>query len=521
MNPTTATAAALLCLLASVPVCANAADSVPETPASAGAPVVTDEPLIPVQSGDLPQQAIRELRVGGARDLTERPASLWARIRNGFAMPNLNTPAVREQEDFYANRPEHIRRVVERSRRYLFHIVEEIERRGMPSELALLPIIESAFNPVALSPAQAAGIWQFIPSTGQSFGLTQNWWIDGRRDIVMATGAALDYLQKLYGMFGTWELALAAYNCGAGCVQRAIQRNALRGERIDFSSLPLPAETRAYVPRLQAVKNIIADPQQFNIALPDIRNEPFFGSVRVQQHVDVKVAAKLAGMTVEEFLLLNPAHNRPVINANKHSTLLLPLDRLDQFTANLGAAERLSAWQIYSPRNGEALESVARRFRIPLAQLRQVNGIPARVRLASGERDLLVPSGPGVTTEPALHALRAPPPAGRAAAAAPRSAPRLAAAAPRSTPAGDRQLAPARPSAAQTRTSPGSRPPSAARRPQIAQAPRGSTNARGAPTRPPATASGQRLAAAQPASSPRRVHVAQNQRPNGNGQKLR
>ena len=164
-----------------------------------------------------------------------------------------------------------------------------------------------------------------IPSTGLNFGLRQNAWLDGRRDILLSTEAALDYLQKLYDMFGSWDLALAAYNCGEGCVQRAIARNALRGERVDFSSLQLPAETRAYVPKLQAVKNIIANPQQFNMTLADVPNEPYFGTVQVEQHMDVKVAAKLAGMTVEEFVALNPAHNRSVINVNKLPTLLLEM----------------------------------------------------------------------------------------------------------------------------------------------------------------------------------------------------
>ncbi len=218
-----------------------------ESPRTAEPAALAD--LEPALAAVLPAAPVRDLPVVlPGRDLTTAPSSLWTRIRNGFAMPDLATPAVRLEEDFYANRPDHLRRVAERSRRYLFHVVEAVERRGMPSELALLPIIESAFNPVAVSPARAAGMWQFIPSTGQTFGLRQNWWLDGRRDILLSTEAALDYLQKLYDMFGSWELALAAYNCGEGCVQRAIARNGMRGERLDFSSLQLPAETRAYVP---------------------------------------------------------------------------------------------------------------------------------------------------------------------------------------------------------------------------------------------------------------------------------
>ncbi|MBC7781167.1 MAG: transglycosylase SLT domain-containing protein, partial [Proteobacteria bacterium] len=337
---------------------------------------------------------LRELNLVPAADLTKPPASLWSRVRRGFAMPDLVHAQVRQEEDFYANRPDHLRRVAERSKRYLYHIVEVVERRGMPSELALLPIIESAFNPVAMSGARAAGMWQFIPSTGLNFGLAQNWWLDGRRDILLSTEAALDYLQKLYDMFGSWELALAAYNCGEGCVQRAIARNALRGEKVDFASLQLPAETRAYVPKLQAVKNIIANPQQFNLTLPEVPNEPFFGTVKVQQHMDVKVAAKLAGMTVEEFTALNPAHNRSVINVNKLSTLLLPLDRVNQFAAGLRdiGQRAMVSMRIYTPRAGESIDLIAKRHGITPTALKRANDLPVKVKSIPGDVDLMIPS---------------------------------------------------------------------------------------------------------------------------------
>ena len=374
-----------------------------ESPRTAEPAALAD--LEPALAAVLPAAPVRDLPVVlPGRDLTTAPSSLWTRIRNGFAMPDLATPAVRLEEDFYANRPDHLRRVAERSRRYLFHVVEAVERRGMPSELALLPIIESAFNPVAVSPARAAGMWQFIPSTGQTFGLRQNWWLDGRRDILLSTEAALDYLQKLYDMFGSWELALAAYNCGEGCVQRAIARNGMRGERLDFSSLQLPAETRAYVPKLQAVKNIVANPSQFGITLADIPNEPFFTTVQLQQHIDVKVAAKLAGLSVDELLALNPAHNRTVINANKLPTLLLPLDRVNQFhdALNSSAEAPLASLRIYSPRDGEPLDAIARRFGITVAALRMANDLPPRARAATGDRDLVVPPAGSALTGRAL-----------------------------------------------------------------------------------------------------------------------
>ncbi|MCA3107114.1 MAG: transglycosylase SLT domain-containing protein [Rhodocyclaceae bacterium] len=398
---------------------------------------------------------ISDISLVPASDLTQPPTSLWTRLRNGFGMPDLVHPAVRQEEDFYANRPDHLRRVVERSRRYLFHIVEVIERRGMPAELALLPIIESAYNPVAVSPARAAGMWQFIPSTGLNFGLRQNAWLDSRRDILLSTEAALDYLQKLYDMFGSWELALAAYNCGEGCVQRAIARNALRGDRVDFSSLQLPAETRAYVPKLQAVKNIIANPRQFNMTLADVPNEPYFGTVQVEQHMDVKVAARLAGMTVEEFVALNPAHNRSVINVNKLPTLLLPLDRMTQFSAGLrDLGERaLASVRIYTPRAGEPLDQIARRNGVTLAALRRSNDLPQRMRAAAGDVDLLIPTGASAQfEEPPVRAAR---PVARSAAA-----------------------------------------------PRTAAAPRGAATARGTP-RPPLAAAGSRQPARPAATSPR------------------
>src|SRR5258705_5846077 len=195
-------------------------------------------------------------------DLTLRPTSLWQRIRNGFGLPDMSSPLVREQEEWFAKRPDYISRTVARSSRYLYYIVEQIEKRNMPSEIALLPIIESAYNPVAYSRAHASGIWQFIPSTGKLYGLQQNFWYDGRRDVTAATNAALDYLEKLYEMFGSWDLALAAYNWGEGAVSRSIAKNVAKGLPTDYRSLTMPAETRYYMPKLQAVKKIIANPAQ-------------------------------------------------------------------------------------------------------------------------------------------------------------------------------------------------------------------------------------------------------------------
>jgi membrane-bound lytic murein transglycosylase D len=282
--------------------------------------------------------------------------------------------------------------MVARAERYLYYIVEEVEKRGMPSEIALLPMIESAYNPNAYSTSHASGIWQFIPSTGKTYGLKQTWWQDERRDVLAATRAALDYLEKLYEMFGSWELALASYNWGEGAVGRAIQRNEAKGLRADYLSLDMPAETRNYIPKLMAVKNIIARPESFGLTLAEVQNKPYFTVVSTDKHIDVKVAAKLADMPVEEFQALNPSHNRPVIRADTSQQILLPTDRAQTFQANLESTDRpLTSWQSYRIEQGDRIERIAQRFGIALSQLKEVNSIPARLRSLVG-LTILVPS---------------------------------------------------------------------------------------------------------------------------------
>jgi membrane-bound lytic murein transglycosylase D len=324
-------------------------------------------------------------------DISTPSVDLWERIRNGFAMAELNSIEVRNSENLYAGRPEYINRIVERSRRYLFHIVEEVERRGMPTEIALLPIIESAFNPTAYSRSHASGIWQFIPSTGKNYGLQQNWWHDDRRDIVAATNAALDYLQNLHRMFGDWELALASYNWGEGAVGRSLARNRNNGLPTDFSSIRKPSETRNYVPKLIAMRNIISNPAAFGIVLESIPNQPYFEQVATTQHIDVKLAASLADISMDEFNALNPAHNRPVINVNGSRTLLLPVDKVETFTANLENHDKpLVSWQAYQAKRGETADRISARQGISVARLREVNGIARHGKIAPGQT-LLVP----------------------------------------------------------------------------------------------------------------------------------
>ncbi len=312
-------------------------------------------------------------------------ADLWERIRDGFSMAAVDNGRVIQQVEWFETHQSYVDRLVERSRKYLFFIVEEVQKRGMPTEVALLPIVESAFNPVAISPAKASGIWQFMPATGKAYGMRQNWWYDGRRDIVAATNGALDYLEKLHTQFGTWDLALAAYNCGEGAVARAVERNQRAGRPTDYASLNLPEETRNYVPKLLAAREIVADPAAHGLILPTIADAPYFAVVTTNKHVDLAVAAKFANLNVDDFLALNPGYNRPVILAQGEQTILVPVDIAEAFTARLNDPEaRLVSWRPHRLRRGENLASVASRFGMSSDELKRINGISALRRVAGG-----------------------------------------------------------------------------------------------------------------------------------------
>jgi membrane-bound lytic murein transglycosylase D len=318
---------------------------------------------------------------------------LWHRIRMGFVLEPMESALVAENEAWYAGRPEYIKRFVDRGSLYLHHIVEEVEKRGMPTEIALLPVIESAFTPKAYSRAKASGLWQFIPSTGKNYGLTQDWWRDNRNDVVASTSAALNYLQRLYDMFGSWELALAAYNCGEGRVSRAIAANQKKGLATDYLSLKLPDETRNYVPRLIAVKNIVLAPASYGIELESVPNQPYFTAVPAPQKIDVPLAAKLADMSVAEFVALNPAHNKPVAVAPT-GTLIVPLDKADTFRENLESYDKpFVTWTTTMGKKGESLDAIAKRHHVAPAELRAVNDslkLDKNQRLKSAQQ-VLVP----------------------------------------------------------------------------------------------------------------------------------
>lgn len=322
---------------------------------------------------------------------------LWNRVRAGFRMAESDPALTRVHEEWYGSHPAYVERAVERSRRYLYFIVDEVEKRGMPMEIALLPIIESAYNPQAESPMKASGIWQFIPSTGRVYGLKQNAWFDGRRDVLSATRAALDYLENLYGMFGDWELALAAYNCGEGCVQRAQSKRG--GKSVDYSNLKLPTETRHYVPKLIAVRNIVLNPQRYGISLGEVANEPYFMRVTLSQPMEARQAARLADMDLEEFLSLNPGFQRRVIHTDSHDVLLLPTDRVETFQFNLHRqGVEKSSLRSYQAKRGETVGKIAALFGVSVDWLKEHNPVTLHHGKLAQAQTLLVPARAGTAT---------------------------------------------------------------------------------------------------------------------------
>lgn len=377
--------ALLLCLPVSAPLFAEGDASLQLDPAySLSEPGGLHRP----QTLEIREQHVRVPTV----DLTVETSDLWERIRRGFSMPDLNTDLVTDRQIYYINRPGALRQIFTRGQRYLYYIVEELERRGMPTELALLPMVESAFNPMALSSAQASGLWQFIPSTGKTYKLEQNWWVDERRDVIASTSAALDYLQTIYEMHGDWQLALASYNWGEGAVGRAVAKNRAAGLPTEYQFLNMPGETRYYVPKLQALKNIVAQPELFGITLPAIPNRPYFATVESRVALDLATAARLAETPVDEILALNPGYKRPVLPTNGSQSLVIPASQVETFLINLSRHDPSSgSWSTYELQDGEGLEGVADRLGISASRLRQVNGLSPRARIGSGYT-LIVPS---------------------------------------------------------------------------------------------------------------------------------
>jgi membrane-bound lytic murein transglycosylase D len=354
--------------------CANLADPTQTT---------THGELSPIAKGNVKRDNVAKL---------DLPNDLWERIRKGYKMPELENELANDRTQWYSAKPDYLQRMTERSNKYLYHIVEELEARNMPTELALLPFIESAFNPQAVSSARASGMWQFMPKTGKSFDLKQNAFRDDRRDVQASTRAALDYLERLHKMFGDWHLALAAYNWGEGNVGKAIARNKRAGLPTGYTDLNMPMETRMYVPKLQAMKNIVGNPPQYGVALPSIPNHPYFQSVPLRRDMDVSVAAKLADITEQDFKALNPSAHRPVLLAAGSPNILLPWDNAEVFQRNYEASTlgRMATWTAWVAPITMKVTDAAKRVGMSEADFRAINNIPPRMVIKAGSA-LLVP----------------------------------------------------------------------------------------------------------------------------------
>jgi len=358
------------------------------TPRSAGvgrtAPTLPDETLQgtvrPVVSA--PPRLPLERPVLDA--LPPLPEHLIARLRQGFELPGVDDPVVASELAWYGGHPDYIARVFDRSRLYLFHIAEMLEERGMPADLALLPIVESAFDPFAYSRGRASGLWQIIPGTGERLGLKQNWWYDGRRDIVDSTRAALDYLELLHEQFnGDWLLAVAGYNSGEGNVARAIRRAEAAGRPTDFWSIrdDLPRETAQYVPKLLAIRDLVADPEAFAIELPTIDDAPYFAAIATDGQIDVALAAEIGGLSIDDIYALNPGINRWATDPDGPHRLLVPVEAaasMGAALASLEASERVR-WTRHEIAGGETLSHIATRYDTTPAVLREINGLAGNI----------------------------------------------------------------------------------------------------------------------------------------------
>lgn len=315
---------------------------------------------------------------------------IWARMRAGFTM-NQDLPGVTRDRQWFARNQAYLDRVAERARPYLHYIVTETEKRNMPLEMALLPVVESAFQPFAYSHGRAAGIWQFIPGTGRMYGLKQNWWYDGRRDIYAATQAALKYLKALHREFGDWELALASYNSGSGNVRKAIRKNKRRGKPTDYWSLDLPKETEGYVPKLLAISAIVADPEKYGITLKSIPNSPYFARIQLDGQIDLALAAEMAEISVDEMYRLNPGYNRWATDPKGTNYLMVPLEKEHVFRQQLAALpqDKRIHWERHRIKKGENIITIAKRYNTTAAVLKDVNNL--RGNMIREGRNLIIP----------------------------------------------------------------------------------------------------------------------------------
>jgi membrane-bound lytic murein transglycosylase D len=352
-------------------------------PTAAGAPG-EESPLMGDTAGSTPTLSMpREWQHHNGEDYDD----LFERMRAGFALDEVQEPAIDQQLAWFEHNPDYLERVFQRGQRYMYHIITEVERRGMPTEFALLPVVESAYEPFAYSVSRASGLWQFIPGTGVRFGLKQNWWYDGRRDVIESTRAALDYLQALHDEFnGDWLLAIAAYNVGEAWVERAIAFNQAHGRPTDFWHLNLPAETRAYVPKLLAMKRLMAEPERYGLEFAPIPNEPYFAVIDTESQIDLKVAAQLAGTGYDELIALNPGYNRWATDPAGPHRMLVPIDNADAYEAALLTLkpEDRVRYLTYEVQRRETLPMIARRYGTSAMVLAKINDLSG-ARVSAGD----------------------------------------------------------------------------------------------------------------------------------------
>jgi membrane-bound lytic murein transglycosylase D len=371
----------------------------------AGTPAAVEAAIEKLDAEDA-QRAVTLTNDQDAADA--QPDDLFERIRSGFSIEDVEHESIDRELNWFAKHPDYLDRTFRRGERYLHHIVGEIEARRMPLELALLPVVESAFNPVAYSRSRASGLWQFIPDTGRRYGLKQNWYYDGRRDVLEATRAALDYLEFLSAEFdGDWLLAVAAYNCGEMAVARAVKRNLAAGKPTDFFSLKLPRETRAYVPKLLAMSRLVRDPAAYGLAFTPITNEPYFVKVETDGQMDLNVAAELAEMPKEELLALNPAFNHWVTDPQGPHYMLVPVDREERFVTALSdlPPEKRIRVVYHQVRRGESLGAIASRYGVSVAALRSSNQLRGNM-IHPGQELIINSATPGAALAVAATADR-------------------------------------------------------------------------------------------------------------------
>lgn len=345
-------------------------------------------------------------------DPTPEPqyADLWERIRAGFALSTLDDPRVEYHLRWFTSNPDYMLRKTERARLYLYYIVEEVEKRGMPMEIALLPAIESAYQPHAYSRARALGLWQFIAPTARRYGITMNWWYDGRRDVLASTRAALDYLEELYQEFGDWHLALAAYNAGEGKVRYLLAYNQHKGLPTDYQHLRLRAETKHYVPKLLAFVSIIADPSAYGITLADIPNEPYFAPLELDAQIDLNVVARLADVPIGDLYDINPGLNRWATAPDGPHRILVPIDKRDALIESLSNLPEDSwvRWQHHRVQRADTLSTIARRYGVTVWTIQHANGL--RGTLIREGQDLMIPISARPLTRQMANVTRPPAP---------------------------------------------------------------------------------------------------------------